>query len=217
MTVQSFGRGWSRDDRDQQYKIARRFTRLTRRYWWQSGWWGDQRQTSQCVGFAFAHWLEDGPVTHAGTAPVVTPLRIYRAAKQLDEWPGEDYDGTSVRAGAKALRDWGYIREFRWAWSLERVVNALLTQGPLVLGTDWTDDMLETDRRGFVHYSGQSYGGHAWVANGVNTTEQKVRGKNSWGRAWGRNGNFWVSFADLRKLLREDGEACLAVEIRTGF
>ena len=34
---------------------------------------------------------------------------IYKQAQTLDEWPGDDYEGTSVLAGAKAVQAEGYM------------------------------------------------------------------------------------------------------------
>ena len=209
-----FGRGYSKDKRDRNYELRRRSTTRTFRYWNANGWWGDQGYTSQCVGYGWAHWLEDGPVTHPGPAPIVKPLSIYREAKQVDEWPGEDYDGTSVRAGAKVLQARGFVGEYRWAFSIGAVVNCLLERGPLVVGTDWYEGMADPEERdgGFIRATGDIVGGHCYVLNGVNTKQDKLRVKNSWGRQWGNGGHAWLSFADFAKLLREDGEACLAVE-----
>ena len=208
----SFGRLYIPDARDGKFMIPRKATRRTTRYWNQNGWWGNQKATSQCVGYGWAHWLEDGPVTHVGKPPVLAPKAIYQLAQVLDEWPGEDYDGTSVRGGAKALRQLGYVSEFRWAFSLSGLINAVLEQGPVVVGTNWYAGMMDVDHNGFIHVVGDLLGGHAYVVNGVNVVDEKLRLKNSWGRGWGRKGNAWISFDDTEALIREDGEVCLAVE-----
>ena len=57
--------------------------------------------------------------------------------------------------------------------------------------------------------------GHAIVCNGVNTTTGLVRLKNSWGTSWGREGHAYLSFADLERLIAEDGEVVLPRELTT--
>src|SRR5690606_274936 len=111
----------------------------TYKYWNANGWWGDQGSLPHCVGFSWAHWLEDGPVTHKGNAPIVNPSIIYKEAQKVDEWPGEKYDGTSVRAGAKILHKQGLIESYYWAWDIDSLANAVLTLGPVVVGTNWYD------------------------------------------------------------------------------
>lgn len=176
-----------------------------------SGWWGDQGHEPQCVGYSWTHWLEDGPHTQRGIAPVVGPARLYREAQKVDEWEGEAYDGTSVRAGAKVLQTMGFVTSYHWAWDVTTVADAILRVGPVVVGTNWYRGMYEAPD-GFVRVSGSIDGGHAYLLNGVNVRSAIFRIKNSWGRSWARNGHANITFEDFERLLREDGEACLAVE-----
>jgi hypothetical protein len=144
-------------------------------------------------------------------------LRIYTEAQKVDEWPGEDYDGTSVLAGAKVCKAWGHYGAYRWAFSLEDLVLALGYAGPVVLGINWHADMFEPDSTGRIRPTGQVVGGHAILAHAVNIktskrSDPRVWLWNSWGRAWGQDGRAWLSWDDISKLLSDDGEACVPQE-----
>lgn len=217
------GRRFSPDPRDHTYPVMMRLKPSeeeirTYRYWNPFGWWGDQGQTSQCVAYAWTHWAEDGPVTQPGNAarqgPIVSPEVIYHEAQLLDEWPGTEYDGTSVRAGAKALKARGFISAYHWARTLNEVISTILQLGPMVVGTNWYESMFSPDESGLMSVSGEMAGGHAWVINGVNVKHGLFRMKNSWGRGWGLGGMALISFEDFERLLREDGEACIAQEVK---
>lgn len=215
--IRGLGRRHAPDIRDASYPASALLTTvptLTYRYWNASGWWGDQGSTPRCVGYAWAHWLEDGPVTHKGPSPIVGPSAIYTEAQKVDEWPGEDYDGTSVRAGAKVLQSKGFIKSYHWAITLTEIVATLLTIGPMVVGMNWYESMFEPDEAGLLHVGGSVAGGHAFKLDGINLRHSLVRVKNSWGRDWGNNGFAYLHFGDLERLLAEDGEACVATEIR---
>lgn len=187
----------------------------TSRYWNASGWWGDQSSTSECVGYSWAHWVEDGPVTQKGVAPIILPNTIYTEAQKIDEWQGENYDGTSVRAGAKVLQDKGFIESYLWAWDVQTIIQALLEKGPVVVGTAWYYDMFFPNKdTNIITFSGNMMGGHAYLLNGVNVNKKLLRIKNSWGREWGNKGHAYISFDDMDKLIRDQGEACLALEIK---
>lgn len=212
------GRRHAPDQRDSRFPLSALLpdepSKRTHRYWGASGWWGDQGNTSRCVAFAWLHWLEDGPVTQPGPGPILDPNWLYKEAQRNDEFPGEDYDGTSVRAGAKVLQGRSLIKEYRWAFDLPTLIQTVLEVGPVVVGTNWYQGMFSPDRDGVVRISGSLAGGHAYVINGANTKTGVARGKNSWGRDWGRRGLFYIPFEDLERLIKENGEACLAVEIR---
>jgi hypothetical protein len=212
------GRRQAPDENDLRYLMSARVPEVVTRdsrYWSTRGWWGDQDGEPKCVAFAWDHWLEDGPMTHVrAPAPIVDPHFLYAEAQKIDEWPGEGYDGTSVRAGAKVLQRLGYIHRYEWAFDVETVVRALLEVGPVVVGTNWYDSMFEPSADGLVSVRGRVVGGHAYKLDGANRRTAIVRAKNSWGRGWGRRGFFALTFEDLDRLIREDGEACLAVELR---
>lgn len=173
----------------------------------------NQGETSSCVGHAWRGWMLAGPTMFRGRQP--DEFAIYNRARALDEWPENDNDpdfGTSVRAGAKVMREAGRLAEFVWAESTADVVRFLLTRGPVVLGTDWREGMDEPDSAGIVRATGDARGGHAYLCYGYDKDRKRFRCQNSWGASWGQNGRFWIPRADLELLLDAAGEACGALE-----
>lgn len=215
------GRLYLPDERDTAYPMSAvvpRTTARTWRYWWPSGWWGDQGASPRCVAYAWLHKVADGPRTTRRTpsvnqTPAMPPSDLYCAAQTRDPWDGDctdpRYDGTSVRAGAKALTDAGIIDGYRWAWDIDTVTRALLETGPVIVGTTWTTGMFTPDQHGRIRPDGTDAGGHAYVLNGINTDTGWIRLKNSWGRTWAHNGYAWISIDDMADLLTNHGEACL--------
>lgn len=182
-----------------------------RGYTWQCPVNLDQGSEGACVGFAWAHELAARP-SRVTVTNEIARNRIYREAQKIDEWPGEAYEGTSVLAGAKVVKQLGGIEEYRWAFGLEDLILAVGYAGPAVLGVNWYTGMFDADRNGYVNVAGNVAGGHAILCHGVNVKSKFFWLFNSWGASWGiLGGRAKITFDDMDRLLHEQGEACIPV------
>lgn len=177
----------------------------------------DQGQTPECTGYSAAHDLSCEP-SRIMDVDGVLAHQIYLEARKDDEWPGEDYEGSSVLGASRALEALGFQGEYRWAGEggsdiTEDVLLGLSHVGPVVLGTDFLENMFSL-RGGVFDVSGGVAGGHAYLARWISVSkgEQKRRGvtprnepliggPNSWGLGWGQRGEWAMWASDLRKLL----------------
>jgi hypothetical protein len=166
---------------------------------WRQGTVLDQGSEGACVGFGWTAELLAKP-----SQPVKQPtaavgenkaLEIYRAAKAIDEWEGEDYSGTSVLAGAKIVKAAGYIGEYRWCFGITDVRDAVLISGPVVIGIPWYDEMYETRTSGLVNVGGTKVGGHCITLTGYHP--------------YGVKGSGFIESHHLAALLEDGGEACV--------
>lgn len=198
----TFGRIVKPDARDAKYALKAARTARVSRTWNTRSLSLDQKQTPKCVAFAWAHWLYSPPVKN-----FFDPTALYDACKATDGIPEED--GTYVRAAAKILQRCGLISAYRWATTLNALVTTVLERAPVVVGTNWYEGM---DDGGLMTLEGDCLGGHAYLIVGANRKSCLFTIKNSWGPAWGDDGFAEISFADMERLLDEDGECCLAIE-----
>lgn len=198
--------------------------------------WLDQKIQGSCVSFGIGHDLlcypQEIPVDNA------LVRSLYFDMQRRDPWPGGAwvgaepfYEGTSVLAGLGVYqellgridpykRSWAY----RWCFGGDDVLVALGRRG-VIIGVSWLEGMFDTDAEGFIHVSGDVAGGHCTYLRGVKVVWQEnathddakfvdrertvILGRNSWGAAWGLNGDFKITLADLDKLLAMDGEAAV--------
>lgn len=226
--IYGMGRLAAPDERDQAFPLkailGRKPTRRTKP--WARPRVLDQGGSGTCVGHAWRLWLEMAPHLHPAEYGVVA-YDIYRQAVLLDEFRQNDHEariadpaqlqyGTSVRAGAKAMVAAGYIGEYRWATDAATVADFVTRAdgSPVVMGTNWYGGMMEPDPvTGRVDLRGGNQGGHAWLIRWFDERVMTFTGVSSWGPAWGRDGQFFIRYEDLDRLIKEDGEACCGVEL----
>jgi hypothetical protein len=139
-------------------------------------------------------------------------FHLYREAQKLDQWPGENYSGTSVIAGAKYLQIAGFLGEYRWAFSEHDLALAVGYKGPAVLGVNWYSgmDSLERDAAGrrWASVDGFVRGGHCFITHGISL---KLNAYKCW-NSWGAPSEFYISRPDMARLLADQGEACIPVQ-----
>lgn len=201
------------DSQSRSYPIRTLVPKTPRSYTWSCKAWLDQGREGACVGFAWSHELIARPALVQAITDH-TALALYKAAQGLDEWEGEDYSGTSIIAGAKAVQALGFMPEYRWSFSIEELILGVGYSGPAVLGLNWYQGMFRPNDKGYITPSGQLSGGHAILCNGVDLKRERLRLHNSWGADWGERGECWISFSDMDRLLKERGEACFPVKRR---
>lgn len=198
--------------REHPYREARNKTRKPIQRIWDLPITLDQGREGACVGFAWAHELAATPVPISGIDNRFARDEIYRPAQGVDQWAGEDYEGTSVLAGAKICRRLGFIGEYRWAFSMSELVDAVCYHGPVVLGIPWHKSMYYPRVIGGRHYikpNGVKVGHHALLAIGYDPVVDAVALKQSWGDDHGDHGVVWIRTIDLDPLRRDEGVCCV--------
>jgi hypothetical protein len=229
-TPYGLGRRHAPDDRDCSFPMQALLGRKPKRRTlpWEMRRVLDQGESGTCVGHSWRLWLEMAPKLHPASYGL-GPFDIYRAAVLLDEFKENDgeatitdparlVDGTSVRAGAKAMANAGYIGAYRWAYDAATVADYVTREdgSPVVMGTNWYRSMFDPDpRTGRVEIKGPVDGGHAWVIRWFDSRHRLFTGVSSWGDGWGIGGQFYLRYEHLDRLLKEDGEAACGVELDT--
>lgn len=178
----------------------------------------DQGREGACSGFGFENVMALGPHRLAG-ANNSQAQQIYYEARRQDEWPGENYEGSSVNGAMKAGRLLGLISEWHWCLSLAEIDYALSYVGAVEAGTNWYSGMWNPDSDGYLHPTGTIVGGHAWAISGrkkMPSGRIRYRMENSWGQDWGREGAAWIWAEDLQLLMSGGGEfACPTKIVQT--
>jgi hypothetical protein len=147
-----------------------------------AGWWSfyDQGDEGACVGFSSSRMMSLLNRKRYDAA------WLYHEAQRSDEWPGEDYDGTSVRAAMDVLRTEGHRRKLG-PFTLPASLDAGIKENR------WCQNVVEV---------------LACLHDDINT--ESVILTNSWGKSYPHYVHLPLSGLD--RLLREDGEATLVTD-----
>lgn len=184
----------------------------------------DQGNLGSCTGNAATGALGTDGFWGAGSGVLSTvdaltdeayAVGVYSDATKLDPWPGTyppsdtGSDGLSV---AKVLKNRGLISGYQHATSLNAALTAL-ADGPVLIGSDWHQDMFNPDADGRLHITGAIAGGHEYILDELDVTNQRVWMHNSWGESWGVQGRAYLTWADLGALLGKDGDCTVLVPV----
>ena len=188
----------------------------------------DQGSEGACVGFALS-WAMS-----ILNRRFYSAMDLYRQAQRQDEWPGESYSGTSVRAGCDVLRERGHkllhrhnhvhdwdpahgIQRNEWASSVDDIRTCIANGVPVVLGIDWMSNFNRPILKGREYWIGegdlgQVLGGHAICAYAASDRRQAIKLVNSWGTDYPY---VWLPYDTLQRLLngiKWPGEATVIVD-----
>ena len=187
----------------------------------------DQGQEGACTGFGLAtvaNYLLRRRKEEQGRESV-SPRMLYEMAKRYDEWPGEQYDGSSARGAMKGWHKHGVCAESVWRYdpknpdlrlSETRIADAAAR--PLgayfrVNHQDLVAMHAALAEVGILYATASVHAGWETVAgDGVISRQEDIIGghafaivafdergfwiQNSWGPAWGRSGCALIGYQD---------------------
>lgn len=195
----------------------------------------DQGQVGGCVGFTGADILNTDffrSVRNQHNSGNYfnddDGLRFYHDATVSDSYPGTyppNDTGSSGLGLAKALKKAGFITRYKHCFAWRSFQTAVQSQ-PVALGTVWTNSMFKPDKNGVLKVGtindANIAGGHEYMARGISYTRGLVLCRNHWNATWDTSeaykdggkvpGEFWITFADMQKLLANQGD-CTVLEL----
>ena len=111
----------------------------------------DQKDEGSCTGFGLAcviHyllWRQEMLLDELKVIEPVSTRMLYHLARFYDEWPGEDYEGSSCRGALKAWHHHGVCTDEKWPYLDKSGENAFVGPSP-----GWETDAMR--RRLGVYY-----------------------------------------------------------------
>ncbi|WP_447970192.1 C1 family peptidase [Nitrospira sp. M1] len=175
----------------------------------------DQKSEGACTGFAIAAAINYlNPLENRNYR--VSPRMLYEMAKRHDEWPGELYDGSSIRGAIQGWKHMGVCSEEFWPYrvgkkhrgdlTIERAkdarnntvgayyrvqpkishFHAALNETGIIAVSAKVHRGWDNPKTGIIAHHEKPEGGHAFVIVGYN--DQGFWVQNSWGTKWGQDG-----------------------------
>jgi len=182
----------------------------------------NQGNKPHCVSFSGKGNMLAAPLM---SDPGYETTVIYNECQRHDEWPGENYDGTSVRALMKVLSDRGWISGYVWGQTVEEATAWMNGgYGTIIIGTNWYASMDDIGEDGFIKLPGSMatpVGGHAYRVNWYDAKKNGYLVINSWGYQWGiprrtgdHTGTAYLRREDFERLLHEEGEITAPTQVK---
>lgn len=214
------GRHVNHDSRSKNFRVARKVTTPVSKKWTRETPVLDQDlpiPLGSCTGNASAGALGSDPFYKLmqqfypkTTLNETTAVNIYGLATQIDGYKGTyppTDTGSDGLSAAKAVKQFfpNVVTGYTHALTLDDMIHGL-QESPCIVGTEWLTGMDNPDGNGLVHATGTERGGHEYECNEVDLENSLFGFEQSWGD-WGKDGKFWISFADVSKLLAADGDA----------
>lgn len=204
----------------------------------------NQGQEGACVGFSIAAVINRQRRLHESDAPLVSTRMLYEMARKFDEWPGEDYSGSSIRGGLRGFWHNGVCLEEDWRYNPSNPngdlnVDRAMKARSIGLGAyyrlrrqlnDYHAALNETGaicasahvHQGWMQSSGteikqhtQRAGGHAFAIVGYDSTGFWIQ--NSWGTGWKHNGFAHWKYEDWAANVMDAWVFRMAVPAPTAF
>ena len=175
----------------------------------------DQKSEGACTGFSLAAAI-NCLNSSLDRQYQVSPRMLYEMAKRHDEWPGEQYDGSSLRGAIHGWKHMGVCSEELWPFrvgknnkgdlTIERArdarnntvgayyrikpnishFHAALNETGVISVSAKVHRGWDAPKNGMITHHEKPDGGHAFVIVGYNDKGFWVQ--NSWGTKWGKNG-----------------------------
>jgi hypothetical protein len=204
----------------------------------------DQGEEGACTGFALAaainHLLGHNPGTGAAIAKRrVSAHMLYAMARRHDEWPGENYEGSSLRGALRGFYNCGACAEKLWPRTQQDLTlasardarnttlgayyrlrpnlsdyHAAINETGVIYVSATVHDGWEDPRDGRIH-PGDGDGAHAFVIVGYDDTGFWIQ--NSWGPDWGRGGLAHWQYTDWARNVIDAWVLQLAVPAPKAF
>ncbi|WP_374313447.1 hypothetical protein [Dongia sp.] len=205
----------------------------------------DQGKNGACTGFALAATInlllaknEQLPDTDRGRR--VSPHMLYVMARQHDEWPGERYEGSSLRGALRGFYNCGACRETLWrefnlkelslasAQDARRTTlgayfrlrphlpdyHAALSEAGVIYASAnvhrWWDEPVD----GKI-LTGQGVSLHAFAIVGYDADGFWIQ--NSWGKKWGKGGLAHWAYEDWASNIQDAWVLQLAIPAPSAF
>lgn len=189
---------------------------------------GDTGPEGTTVGFALAYAIQAAARARGRSELDVSARGIYTLAKRFDEFPGEDYEGTSLLGGLQAAKsagvysakEWPYaqkvvpsgavkpilkIKEFAQANTITQILGALragkVVAASILVTSDF--DNPSKDGRVILKLPLRELGLKAIAIVGYNPSTAEFKFANDWGTGWGAQGFGFIKDTDLARIIKD--------------